>query len=202
MATTAIPSPGALIATLSRSDRQRLPPPAAAQVAVAMPRPGLFIRLLLTVTVMLLALVCAGIVVVGLRSLELVGSIRNHERAVHAAPVMELPPEAVLLDRGLFARRLANHPAESGRLLAARARAVSAHEGGEAAALAWAEAERAGGLTTTDLLDAAALLVDLRRMDAAESLLRRLPWADLGSEERARIVDLRGRCLLLRRPSA
>lgn len=204
MAATSAPSVGTLLARLSRSsDPLPAPPPVPAapvkpRTLVLVPPPTLLVRLLFVSAILMVVLVTAGMVGTGVLGVGLVERVREREAVMRAKPEVAIPAPAVLLDRDRLAAAIAAHPAHSGRFLAARAHAVAAAAGGEAAAAAWNEAERSGGLLPTDRLDAAELLVQLRRPDQAETFIRRLDWATLDPELRARATDLLGRCLLLR----
>lgn len=204
MAATSAPSVGTLLARLSRSsDPMPVPPPAPVAPAkprtlVLVPPPTLLVRLLFVSAIVMVVLVTAGMVGTGVLGVGLVERVREREAVMRAKPEVAIPAPAVLLDRDRLAAAIAAHPAHSGRFLAARAHALAAAAGGEAAAAAWNEAERAGGLQPADRLDAAELLVRLRRPDQAEAYIRRLDWAALDPELRARATDLLGRCLLLR----
>lgn len=202
------PSVGTLLARLSRSGSGSQPVPAASPAPpprparprelVLMPTPGLLVRLLLPCALVMVVAVTVGMVGTGALGLDLVRQVREREAVLRARPEVVVPPAEVLLDRDLLAAAIAAHPAHSGRFLAARARAMAVGVGGEEAVAAWTEAEHAGGLTAGDRLDAAELLVGLRRPAAAESFIHRLDWAALDATERARATDLLGRCLLLR----
>jgi hypothetical protein len=195
---------GTLLARLSRSsDPLPAPPPTPAVPAkprtlVLVPPPTLLVRLLFSSAILMVVLVTAGMVGTGVLGVGLVERVRAREAVMRAKPEVAIPAPAVLLDRDRLAAAIAAHPAHSGRFLAARARAVADAAGGEAAAAAWNEAERSGGLLPADRLDAAELLVRLRRPDQAETYIRHLDWATLDQELRARATDLLGRCLLLR----
>ncbi len=155
------------------------------------PRPPLFVRLLLVLSVVMIGAVAWLIAVVGFRAVQVAELIRA-KRAAEAVAASALPHGAELLQAGKFRTAILRHPqaaaqlyAEQGRELLARARAREA-----VAAFAAARQRAVTALPGAALVDEIEALIAAGRPVEARRRLLELDLATCPQPDRERAVGM------------
>ena len=155
------------------------------------PRPPLFIRTLLMVCVLMIAVVAWLIGVVGFHAVHVAGMIRA-KRAAEAAAEIALPAGADLLQEGKFRTALLRHPHAAARLHAARGHELMLLNRPREAVVAFAAARTHAvtPLPGAALVDEIEALVAAGRKPEAQQRLSALDLALCEPADRERAIGM------------